>query len=418
MADDATPNQRPADPIVNGIGYQGSDLLSRIGEWDRLLDAHWNGWRQEALQCYDFVAGRKWTRLEIDEMQALSRITIVFNRIAPTIDEVSGAEIGNRQQVQYFPRQVGDTAIDDILTQGAEWIMDECEGTEEDSSAFRDALICGIGVTETRPRLRQGFAHHQGARRPARGELGPVEPQGVLCRRALPAPQAPNVARQLPRDVPRLGDGGRPRSLSSRHASVIVDPRIRYDGTNDTSGIREDEVIVREYQWYDNEPRHLVGGVHAAMIRAQYPNVPTQSGYVKLTPDQHAELKTRYPEAQTAQIKEKVYYRCFAAGNQTEHEVLELEDFTYTAMTGKRDRNKNYWYGLVRPMMDPQKWANKLYSQLMHIFRSNANGGVVMEEGAALDQKEFEKELRRPVLDHHASSPGRSSPARTASSSR
>ncbi len=58
MDDDATPNQRPADPVSDGSGYQGSDLLSRIGDWDRLLDAHWSGWRTEALQCYDFVAGR------------------------------------------------------------------------------------------------------------------------------------------------------------------------------------------------------------------------------------------------------------------------------------------------------------------------------------------------------------------------
>ena len=359
-----------------------------------MLDAHWNGWRQEALQCYDFVAGRQWTRLEIDEMRALSRIPIVFNRIAPTIDAVSGAEIGNRQQVQYFPRQVGDTAIDDILTQGAEWIMDECEGNEEDSDAFRDALICGVGVTETRPDFDKDSRITKERVDPLEVEWDPSSRKACFgdaryLRRKRPMSKA--SFREMFPGWPMEGD----HNLSSRQP-VIVDPRIRYDGTNDTSGIHEDEVIVREYQWYDNEPRHLVGGVHAAMIRAQYPNVPVQSGYVKLNPDQHAELKTRYPEAQTAQIKEKVYYRCFAAGNQTEHEVLELEDFTYKAITGKRDRNKNWWYGLVRPMMDPQKWANKLYSQLMHIFRTNATGGVMMEEGAALDQKEFEKSYADP----------------------
>lgn len=395
MADDAiSQNNRPADPVVNDRGYQGTDLLSRIGEWDRLLDAHWNGWRQEAVQCYDFVAGRQWTRLEIDEMEGLSRIPIVFNRIAPTIDAVSGAEISNRQQVQYFPRQVGDTAIDDILTQGAEWIMDECEGNEEDSDAFRDALICGVGVTETRPDFDKDSRITKERVDPLEVEWDPSSRKSCFADARYLRRKRPMSKAAFKEMFPGWAFEG-DHDLSSRQP-VIVDPRIRYDGTNDLSNSSSDEVIVREYQWYDNEPRHLVDELHTDLIKRQYPGVPMQGRYAKLTSDQHDELKSKYPAAQSAGIKEKVFYRCFAAGTQTESSVIEVEDFTYTAMTGKRDRNKNWWYGLVRPMMDPQKWANKLYSQLMHIFRTNANGGVMMEEGAALDQKEFEKTWSDP----------------------
>lgn len=393
MADGA--NNLPAEPVTDdGAGYRGSDLLTRIGAWDLLLDAHWTGWRKEALECYDFVAGRQWTRSEIDGMEALGRIPIVFNRIAPTIDAVSGAEISNRQQVQYFPRQVGDTAIDDILTQGAEWIMDECEGNEEDSDAFRDALICGIGATETRPDYDKDSRITKERVDPLELAWDPSSRKACFAdarylRRKRPMSKA--SFREMFPDWAPEGD----HDLSSQQP-VIVDPRIRYDGTNEDDTVSSDEVIVREYQWCDYEQRHLVGGVHSALIRKQYPDVPMQGGYVKLTPDQHDELKSQYPDAQTAGIKEKVYYRAFAAGNQVESSRIEIEDFTYTAMTGKRDRNKNWWYGLVRPMMDPQKWANKLYSQLMHIFRTNANGGVVMEEGAALDQKTFENTWADP----------------------
>jgi hypothetical protein len=352
------------------------------------------GWRKEALECYDFVAGRQWTRLEIDEMRSLSRIPIVFNRIGPTIDAVSGAEISNRQQVQYFPRQVGNTAIDDILTQGAEWIMDECEGNEEDSDAFRDALICGIGCTETRPDFDKDSRITKERIDPLELEWDPSSRKACFADAKYLRRKRPMSKASFKEMFPNWAFEG-DHDLSSQQP-VIVDPRIRYDGTNEASFGNKDEVIVREYQWFDNEPRHLVGGVHSALIRKQYPNVPMVGKYVKLTPEQHDELKSQYPEAQTAAIKEKVFYRCFAAGNQTDCSKIEAEDFTYKAMTGKRDRNKNWWYGLVRPMMDPQKWANKLYSQIMHIFRTNATGGVMMEEGAALDQKEFEQTWSDP----------------------
>lgn len=389
-------NNLPADPVSNGSGYQGTDLLTRIGEWDQRIDAHWSGWREEALTCFDFVAGRQWSRTEIDEMETLSRIPIVFNRIAPTIDAVSGAEISNRQQVQYFPRQVGDTAIDDILTQGAEWIMDECEGNEEDSDAFRDALICGIGWTETRPDYDKDS-------RITKERVDPMEMTADPSSRKACFGDARFIRRKKPMSKEAFREmwpGQMPeqdRGLTSQKP-VIVDPRIRYDGTNEDDTVSKDEVIVREYQWFDNEPRHLVGGVHGAMIKGQWPGVPMQSGMPKITPDQHQELMSQYPDAKTAAIKEKVFYRAFVSGQVVmESGPIEAEDFTYKAMTGKRDRNKNWYYGLVRPMMDPQKWANKLYSQLMHIFRSNANGGVIMEEGAALDQKEFEKSWADPA---------------------
>jgi hypothetical protein len=390
-------NNRPADPVSDNSGIPNKgDLLARIGAWDVILDAHWTGWRREALIEYDFEAGRQWTRMEIAEAEELTRYLVVFNRIAPTIDAVSGAEISNRQQVQYFPRQTGDSMIDDILTQGAEWIMDECEGTEEDSSAFRDALICGIGVTETRPDFQQDS-------RIIKERVDPLEVQwDASSRKACFAdarylrrrkPMSKEVFKELWPDAAPEGD----HDLTSRQP-VIVDPRIRYDGTNEDDAIARDEVVVREYQWYDNEPRFLVGGPEAQIIRAQWPNVPTQDNMVMLTPEQHDELKSRFPQSKTAQIKLKVFYRAFVAGGEIlETQPIEAEDFTYKAMTGKRDRNKGYWFGLVRPMMDPQKWANKFFSQILHIMRTNAQGGVVMEEGAALDQKEFEQTWADPT---------------------
>lgn len=403
-------NNAPADPVTDHSGLPvADDMLSRIGNWDKLLEAHWSAWRREALTNYDFVAGRQWTRDEIAEAEELTRYLVVFNRIAPTIDAVSGAEIGNRQQVQYFPRQVGDTAIDDILTQGAEWIMDECEGNEEDSDAFRDALICGCGWTETKP------DYHRDSRI-VKERVDPME----ICADASSRKACFADMRYLRRRKPmskeqfkEMWPNASPEGTQDLDARrpVIVDPRIRYTGVNEDDTFSRDEVVVREYQWFDKEDRFLVGGQEAQLITQQWPQVPTQDGFVKLTGEQHDELKSRFPQSQTAKIKEKVFYRCFVAGgtiltnDETAKappgypdgvELIEAEDFTYKAMTGKRDRNTGYWYGLVRAMIDPQRWANKLFSQILHILRTNANGGVIMEEGAVPDQKEFEKTWADP----------------------
>ena len=74
----------------------------------------------------------------------------MFNRVGPMVDAVAGAEVNNRQQIQYIPRRVGDKGINEVLTGAADYIRDNCDAEDEESDAFVDAVICGVGVTETR----------------------------------------------------------------------------------------------------------------------------------------------------------------------------------------------------------------------------------------------------------------------------
>jgi len=71
--------------------------------------------------------------------------------------------------------------------------------------------------------------------------------------------------------------------------------------------------------------------------------------------------------------------------------------FSFQAITGKRDRNKNTWYGIVRAMKDPQRWANKWLSQTMHIMNSNAKGGLLAEKDAFEDQRKAEESFADPA---------------------
>jgi hypothetical protein len=66
------------------------------------------------------------------------------------IDAVAGLEVNTRQQITYFPREQGDVQISEIETAAARWVLEQCHGEDQESEAFRDATICGVGVTETR----------------------------------------------------------------------------------------------------------------------------------------------------------------------------------------------------------------------------------------------------------------------------
>jgi hypothetical protein len=166
----------------------------------------------------------------------------------------------------------------------------------------------------------------------------------------------------------------------------VVDPEHRYeDGQGD--GRREDEVFVSVYQWFELVSAHRVVGPSGQMMLlndkqfAQAQQMAQEKGQ----PLKHV--------AQTV----RRYRRAFVASRQIlELQDIDVGDFTWKAMTGKRDRNKGSWYGLVRPMMDPQRFANKFFSQILSILNSNAKGGLLIEDGAIDDIRAFEDSWADP----------------------
>lgn len=380
--------QFDAQPAPAETEPRDEQLLATFERWSHDLEAKRSEWRLEAEACYAFVAGEQWEPDDIVALADKGRIPVVFNLTAPTVDAVSGAEIQNRQQVQFYPREVGDTGVSDALTQGAEYISDECNGDQEDSEAFRDCLTCGEGWTATYPDVD--------------GEKVALIKERVDPLQMAADPNSRKAcyedARYIRREIPMSRDEfeefrdsiGRPDieadgdDLGVGKRATIVDPRQRYRNGMLGNGGDEEIVTVCEWQWWERTPVHL-----AALPDPDNPGVTKLVQLDRKTLDEALKIA---PEIKHAQSTRKVYYRAIVGGGEVlVNETLKENAFRYKAITGKRDRNKGTWFGLVRSMMDPQRFTNKLYSEILHIVRTNAKGGVFAEEGAIKDIAQFEE---------------------------
>jgi len=373
-------NVQPADDTA-GPPDDDDELLSKFAAWDKLLDAHRGEWEEEAKLCYDFVAGHQWADEVIAELDEQNRVPVTFNRVAPTIDAVSGAEITGRQQVIYEPRQLGASAQNEVLTKGADWVRDECDAEHEDSEASRDCFICGEGWTETRMDYEEELDGKIVIERIDPLEMA-VDPSSRKANYAdarymrRRRPYSREEFEELWPDASPEGDGDEAKK------PVIVDPRQRYkNGADDDA--TDDEVYVSIYQWFEPVPLHRVVG-------------PT--GVTQVLGEEDFAKAQQMAEEKGVQLKHvkqqgRRYRRAFVAAGRllADVEDIEVNDFTWKAMTGKRDRNKKAWYGLVRPMIDPQRFANKFFSQILGILNSNAKGGLLIEDGAVDDIRAFEK---------------------------
>lgn len=379
-------------------------LLKKVRRWFREDKEHWESWRSEAFEDYAFVAGDQWDDADVRLLKDQLRPVITFDRIDPLIRSVSGEQINNAQQVQYLPREMGDAKANEVLTSAADWFRDQCDADDEESESFWDASICGLGWVETRLNM----------------EDDPEEP-APLIDRVDPLEMIPDK-------------NARKRNLSDARRIFRVRSNIPIDEAREehpdyadsdldatwarlsSLGGISDDAEAREYENEDRTTK-ASDGQTVTIVQCQWWEKrtyfkaldPFTGEMVTLDAAQHEELKQKVamvaaarPEMmigalQSVQLRKRVFRQAFIGRT-----ILKVKDspfpdgFSFNCITGFRDRNKGTFYGLVRGMKDPQRWANKWLSQTLHIMNANAKGGVMIEDGAVEDARKFEESFAKP----------------------
>lgn len=392
MADVQTDSEDRKNPSL----LDDQELFLRLKGWFQEDRRHMRDWLSDMREDYDFVAGEQWTEEDKAALKEQLRPVVTFNRIGPVIDNVAGMEVNNRQEVRYIPRTEGDEQPNEILTGAADWVRDECDAEDEESDAFVDNLICGMGWTETRLEYTTDPAGNVLIERVDPGEMvfdctatkRNLGDAGRVFRwKDMDWPSARAMFPEFEDDDLHAAwaETGQDEAESGTIQSEQV-TRNYAVGTSDIASKRKTCRIV-EAQWWELEPFYTV--------------TDPQSGQTQqLSPADHTKLKKRADVAgisiQSVKQVKRVYKRAFLGS-----ELLESgdgpckEDFTYKCMTGKRDRNKGTWYGLVRSMKDPQRWANKFFSTLMHNL-STQGKGIMAEVDAFDDWRKAEDDWAQP----------------------
>ena len=368
---------------------------------DRLKRAHefLSDWRDEAREAYQFVAGDQWSEEDMEVLRNSDppRAPIVFNRIGPVVDTVSGMEISNRLEVRYIPRGLEDAPVNELLTKGSEWIRDQSDAEDEESDGFRDLIITGMGWTSTRMDYeldQEGLTviervdplemyYDPGAKRKNLSDARYVFRVNKYTKEEF--------YEQFPDAPDNIDIGGNDWAKSDSDGVNINRPDDEYRSGSEAEGSEPKNTYwVIEYQWVEKRAMVLVPD-------------PVTGEAVTMTNERFEDIKERLGDTKIpfAPQKDVRYMRAFIIGSTLleQGELGEREGwdpmtdgFSYKAMTGKRDHIRNYWYGLVKPMIDPQRWFNKWLSQSLHILNAGAKGGYFIEADAIQDLRKFEEE--------------------------
>lgn len=370
-------------------------LLERLKRWERLARTHWSKWRDEARTSYDFVAGHQWSAEDKATLLDQMRQPVTFNRVAPMVDAVTGAEILNRQEVRYLPREQGDVQVNELITAADEWSRELADTEDEESDAFADVVICGLGWTET----KMDYSIDQEGRI-VDERIDPLEMWAVSdgqFQRNLGNSRCLIRARYRDKEgLPRAWRKSLPTTTSSNNqddpASGWTGPKDDYEREEPSSKQTENRrrVWIRHIQWWDEEPAWRIAD-------------PATGQAATISAKQLAALKKMYAGAgmdppETVEIQVRKYYQAVLCGSVFLEKKTEIEagDFTFKCITGKRDHNANTFYGAVRAMIDPQMWGNKFFVQIMHILNTSAKGGLLYEEDVFTNPRKALEDWARP----------------------
>ncbi len=125
-------------------------LFGRLKNWFTQDHERQASWRRKAREDFAFTSGDQLSEEDKQKLRDMNRPIIIMNRVEPVVDSVAGSEVANRQEVQFIPRKQGDVQVNEVLTSAAKWFRDQCDAEDEESDAFREMVVCGMGWTETR----------------------------------------------------------------------------------------------------------------------------------------------------------------------------------------------------------------------------------------------------------------------------
>lgn len=355
---------------------------------------------------FELYGGHHWDQKDLDWGKQSQYPCLTLNQIWSIVNAPSSSEIVNRFEPKFLPRSPEDQDLSDKTTQVARYIRQQAGAEFVDSGVFRDALVCGMGAADwyyDETKGKEGLI--QTARipieeliwDPAARKQNLEDARWIIRGRWLDVdeyqalfPDAPIPAASGPPTGEGVAGGMYMWGRSSKHVTTP----IGYTGPSVRSGFYMAEkrsVLVFEMQDWITERQWTV--------------VDQMTGEtLVLDDDEYKELKKISEESgdgipMASPRMKRVYRRTIFGGTEMiSQEEIPADSFTIKVLTCFEDQTPEgmRWFGLVRPLRDPQKVANRGFSQVVHILATNPKG-VMLHEGDVFENpREAEIQWARP----------------------
>lgn len=425
-------------------------LMIEYGEFtDALNDTsdYLHRWHEGARLDFRFYALNQWVDKDKDFLDDEDRPALTFDKTRPIIDSVVGSEIMNRYEPKYTPRMPELEGPDPWLADAAydlyKWIRQYSNMENHESAMFLSTMICGVGCANSYVDYEDNPDGSIFTKRVPISEMGwdpaSVEPnmldaQYVIRNKWVNEKEAasmfgPEKVEDI-KSASAAGAGNENQSMGmwGRIVNKVFDDSRKSayrSGSEDFYNENRKRIRIYEMQRWERTygtriflPDFTMQGMNQSEIldkREAETKIQDLNTMIMTFNDNPQRSAMGIPEMESVRYIEnfpvKEYIKSYHAGQEVlSEEVMDLPGFSYNFTTGFEDwsddwvdKKRRYYFGLMKPMRDPQRYANKFFSQAVHMFSTNPKGAMLYESDLFEDVDQASKEWNKasgmiPVL--------------------
>ena len=416
----ANPQLRPVGGPPD-VGYLEDPRLTWIQKKIAGREPKISGWRKTAIECYRFRDGKQLSDEDERQLQNQGRPTTAFNHVQKFVKYVSGVQRESPLTVLFNAVDLDNTEVQfygERIGQYYDWALRKSRADSERSRAFEDLLTCGMGwirgaigtAQDPRglvvlPRLNPLDMLWDDCEKI---NLGGVCSDGMTRWRAhetwVDIDEAKGMFStpyaQFLLDSASIEGTGTIRNWPSVDRVPYIIPYVQtYPLDSQVVGAKsqkKDRCRVMEFQWWDNVSGYVF--IDPLDQTEQWMTTPEYNEYA-------AELKSMgvpeirdYARQDGREFKKAFLLNrrhfledptpIFGKGEFDENEgpPRRSQRFSFNCMCSHFDEESRLWYGFMRVLMDPQRWANKFFNQTIELYGRQAKGGALAEDGAFEDK--------------------------------
>lgn len=361
-------------------------------------------WRKVAKECARFRDGKQLSEEDEKALADEGRPNNAFNSAQKFVRYVSGVERDSPTQLLFNAITLeNDQAqlFGDQLGKYYDWALAKSSGNSERARAFEDFLVTGMGWTNTfidRTRDPAGLVGYE--RIPPFETLWPNNNkinlgqsyQGCTRWRAWEHEVENEEAKalfnsSLARYLIEAGSSDGKQALQWPSVDKVA-YKIPYIETypldtqgGSRSGSKKDRSKIMEFQWWDNEAGYLFLD---PLDQTEQWMTELEFNEYRMQVEEHFQTTIEDYDRQLGRkwMKAFLLNRRYLLEDPTD---LPGKRFSFNCMCTHYDDWDRMWYGFFRVLMDPQKYSNKFFNQMIEAVSKQAKGGAMFEADAFED---------------------------------
>lgn len=374
------PEARTTTDPLDMYNKSSNPNMYKYIEWFRDSVAYVDDWRKKARESFAFVEGKQWTDGDIARMKSECRPAITINKIKPLINILSGYQRNNRYDIDFLPRTSDDAKLCDVRKAMTKYVMDRCSYDMEESTAFINGCICGLGWFEV------GYKYDDDLQGEGEAFIRSESPFNMYIDPEAKKPDYSDgkyIIRARWVDKDELCEIYPENKLAILGQTNEYDVNEIDDDYNATLFYQRDKKKIRLCEcWYKirvKQTTYLMSDGSTIVINEQ----DEISEEERMLLDSQAINKT---DDMISKVKVCVFF-----DNVMLEDIdspYEHGEFPFVPYIAYHYDETTLPQGIVDTAKDPQRELNKRRSEMLHIINTSSHSGWICERGAMSAQQE------------------------------